>query len=79
MVTDAQWKISNSEAGHSGRGKHYGGIVAAGVGGRTVIDDPLSKPSTARGRAASQWVGTGGGARRGAGKDGALGGGCRRS
>lgn len=49
------------------------------MGGEALIDGPLSKPGTARGRAASQWVGAGGWARLWAGKDGVRGGGCRRS
>lgn len=50
----------------------------AEVGGEALIDGPLSKPGTARGRAASQWVGAGGGARLWAGKDGVRGGGLQK-
>lgn len=39
------------------------------LGGRALIDGPASKLGTARGRAASQWVGAGGVVRPGAGKE----------
>lgn len=55
-----------------------GGTGPAGLGGRAVIDGPSSKPGTARYRAASQWVGAGGGALRGAGKDRVRGGGLQK-
>lgn len=53
---------------------------AAGVGGRAVIDGLLSQPRAARGRAASQEDGTGGGTRLGGGEEPEEGrGGGRRS
>lgn len=48
------------------------------MGGRALIDSLLNKPSIARGYAASQWMGAGGGALQGAEKDEVRGGGCRR-